>query len=316
MDKKLKTDCDKHYHKCSVCSEKGTPENCTYKVEKRRIIQNACGKVYGICQELSLPVSRMVWDQDAMATGMENSKASMIIITQSGLHRQPLCRNRREWTYEKGRKAAVSGRDPACHRRACFFCMETERNLWGIPGGRGYLRRACLICGGAGGYTKPDGEEPDAEPDGYLQIDFEGLQAVNPDVIGWIDIPGLSISYPVVQGTDNAYYLHHLFTGEYNSSGSIFADWHNQPDFTDPEHHCIRPQYEKRQYVWNPFPLSGSGSVGSISLLLPVCAGEGAEISDLLLLCRVCRERGLHLCVSGRGRLSGFSEADPLLCGI
>ena len=65
MDKKLKTDCDKHYHKCSVCSEKGTPENCPYKVEKRRIIQNACGKVYGICQELSLPVSRMIWDQDA-----------------------------------------------------------------------------------------------------------------------------------------------------------------------------------------------------------------------------------------------------------
>ena len=60
---------------------------------------------------------------------------------------------------------------------------------------------------------KPDGGEPDAEPDGYLKIDFEGLQAVNPDVIAWIDIPGLSISYPVVQGTDNAYYLHHLFTG-------------------------------------------------------------------------------------------------------
>ena len=57
---------------------------------------------------------------------------------------------------------------------------------------------------------------------------------MNPDVIAWIDIPGLSISYPVVQGTDNAYYLHHLFTGEYNSSGSIFADWHNQPDFADP----------------------------------------------------------------------------------
>ena len=31
MDKKLKTDCDRHYHKCSVCSEKEMPENCPYK---------------------------------------------------------------------------------------------------------------------------------------------------------------------------------------------------------------------------------------------------------------------------------------------
>ena len=46
---------------------------------------------------------------------------------------------------------------------------------------------------------KPDESETDAEPEGYLQIDFEGLQAVNPDVIAWIDIPRLSISYPVVQ---------------------------------------------------------------------------------------------------------------------
>ena len=116
-----------------------------------------------------------------------------------------------------------------------LFSAWKLRGIYGeYQEGRGYLRRACFICGGAGGYTKPDGGEPDAEPDGYLKIDFEGLQAVNPDVIAWIDIPGLSISYPVVQGTDNAYYLHHLFTGEYNSSGSIFADWHNQPDFTDP----------------------------------------------------------------------------------
>ena len=40
---------------------------------------------------------------------------------------------------------------------------------------------------------KPDGGEPDAEPDGYLKIDFEGLQAVNPDVIAWIDIPAFPL---------------------------------------------------------------------------------------------------------------------------
>ena len=67
-----------------------------------------------------------------------------------------------------------------------------------------------------------------------LQIDFAELIRTNQDFRGWLYFPVLDISYPVVQGTDNAYYLHHLFTGEYNSSGSIFADWHNQPDFADP----------------------------------------------------------------------------------
>ena len=64
-------------------------------------------------------------------------------------------------------------------------------------------------------------------------IHFAGLKAVNPDVIAWIQIPALDISYPVVQGKDNAYYLHHLFSGESNINGSIFVDCHNQPDFTD-----------------------------------------------------------------------------------
>lgn len=73
-------------------------------------------------------------------------------------------------------------------------------------------------------------KEPDKEK---FQVDFDGLKAVNPDVVAWIVIPGLDISYPVVQGEDNAYYLHHLFTGETNSSGSIFVDCHNRPDFMD-----------------------------------------------------------------------------------
>ena len=49
---------------------------------------------------------------------------------------------------------------------------------------------------------------------GFLQVDFNKLEEINPDVIAWIEIPGLEISYPVVQGRDNDYYLHHLITGE------------------------------------------------------------------------------------------------------
>ena len=80
----------------------------------------------------------------------------------------------------------------------------------------------------------PQSEKEKEEPKNrYLEIDFAGLKAVNPDVIAWIQIPALDISYPVVQGKDNAYYLHHLFSGESNINGSIFVDCHNQPDFTD-----------------------------------------------------------------------------------
>ena len=68
---------------------------------------------------------------------------------------------------------------------------------------------------------------------GYLQVDFEGLKKVNPDVVAWIQIPALDISYPVVQGKDNYYYLHHMFDGQENKNGSVFVDYHNQPDFTD-----------------------------------------------------------------------------------
>lgn len=47
----------------------------------------------------------------------------------------------------------------------------------------------------------PESEKEKEEPKNrYLEIDFAGLKAVNPDVIAWIQIPALDISYPVVQG--------------------------------------------------------------------------------------------------------------------
>lgn len=68
---------------------------------------------------------------------------------------------------------------------------------------------------------------------GSLKIDFEGLQEVNPEIIGWIEMPGLALSYPLLQGKDNAYYLTHLADRQSGVSGSIFVDYHNQPDFSD-----------------------------------------------------------------------------------
>ncbi|MCH4039317.1 MAG: class B sortase [Eubacteriales bacterium] len=74
----------------------------------------------------------------------------------------------------------------------------------------------------------------DAEPP--LTVDWTSLGAVNPDIIGWLYVDGEpSISYPICQTTDNNYYLHHTFRKQSLFAGSIFADYHNSPDFTDAD---------------------------------------------------------------------------------
>ncbi len=66
-----------------------------------------------------------------------------------------------------------------------------------------------------------------------LVVDFEALKQVNPDITGWIYCEGTVIDYPVMQGEDNDYYLHHTFDGEYAASGSIFVEASNRSGFAD-----------------------------------------------------------------------------------
>lgn len=64
-------------------------------------------------------------------------------------------------------------------------------------------------------------------------IDFAELKSVNEDIVGWLRIRALDISYPVVQGEDNDYYLHRTFEGVDNFAGCLFVNCDNEPDLTD-----------------------------------------------------------------------------------
>ena len=68
-----------------------------------------------------------------------------------------------------------------------------------------------------------------------LQVDFDSLRAINPDIVGWLYIEAIpEISYPICRGEDNDFYLHHTFEKQYLFAGSIFESYENSPDFSDP----------------------------------------------------------------------------------
>lgn len=64
-------------------------------------------------------------------------------------------------------------------------------------------------------------------------IDFAGLKEINEDCVAWIHIEDTAINYPVVQGSDNSYYLKHLIDDKWNSAGCIFLDSRVDSDISD-----------------------------------------------------------------------------------
>ncbi|MGL5254551.1 MAG: class B sortase [Brevinema sp.] len=79
----------------------------------------------------------------------------------------------------------------------------------------------------------PEETVGEAEDEDSEYIDFSKLQEMYPDIVGWIQIPELGISYPILQGKNNSFYLNHLPTGEAGRCGSIFLDCNNDPNFGD-----------------------------------------------------------------------------------
>lgn len=138
--------------------------------------------------------------------------------------------------------------------------MEKKKNIWKIL--YGVLVVLCLLCiVGMVIYLQKDKEQENAqleqqevieeqfvvqeqdveetvmeEEKAELPIDFEGLQAINPEIYAWIRVPDTKIDYPILQhvGEDQSYYLTRDIYGKSQQAGSIYTEHYNTTDFMDP----------------------------------------------------------------------------------
>lgn len=117
----------------------------------------------------------------------------------------------------------------------------------------------------------------------FIDADINKLKGKNPDTVGFINVNNTNINYPVVQTTDNDYYLTHSYDKSYNEAGWVFLDYRNNSDFnnknsiiyahsrldktmfgslskvfknswyTNKENHIIRLSTEKENTLWEIF---------------------------------------------------------------
>ncbi|MDD2628018.1 MAG: class B sortase [Clostridia bacterium] len=80
-------------------------------------------------------------------------------------------------------------------------------------------------------YTKPSNNDKSKEEDNIdvsdFSIDFDSLEKINTDIVGWIIINNTNINYPIVQAKNNSYYLNRDFKKKPNGAGAIFLDYKN-----------------------------------------------------------------------------------------
>lgn len=86
---------------------------------------------------------------------------------------------------------------------------------------------------------KTDEEETQRElPD--ILPEYQEIHAENEDLVGWLEIEGTVINYPVLQSdneTDSQFYLTHSFAKKKDKNGSLFMDYRN--DFVDRDTNLI-----------------------------------------------------------------------------
>lgn len=67
-----------------------------------------------------------------------------------------------------------------------------------------------------------------------VEIDFPAWQSLNADVRAWIHNEAVRVDHPILKSPDNEYYLTRDLDLSYKAMGSIFFDYRNKSNFSDP----------------------------------------------------------------------------------
>ncbi len=62
------------------------------------------------------------------------------------------------------------------------------------------------------------------------EVNFDELKKVNKETVAFLHVNNTNVNYPVVQTSDNDYYLTHAFNKSKNSAGWVFMDYRNDID--------------------------------------------------------------------------------------
>lgn len=102
----------------------------------------------------------------------------------------------------------------------CFFAQRTSTSYEKLAG----LKGSVALTGNTEeknsfSIHKTGNELPD------VLEEYKTLYEKNKKLIGWLKIDDTNIDYPVMQTSNNEYYLDHNYNQEYDKNGSIFMDY-------------------------------------------------------------------------------------------
>lgn len=164
-------------------------------------------------------------------------------------------------------------------------------------------------------FDETDADDP-AVTEPLMLPEYAALYAMNPDVVGWLQIEGTNINYPVMQTPQSPdYYLHTSFQKQYSAQGCLYARetcsvtepsdnvtiyGHNMRDgsmFYDLDHYRKRSYWEEHDTIrfdtlterhtykiFAVFTTSATKDVGFSYHLFENAADE-AEFDDFIATC-------------------------------